>query len=411
MGGWPFGSLLLSDGVFYGMTSQGVGYDQASWHGVVFSWNPVTGKFNNSQLHFVYGPDGRPEFPRGSLIKLGSKFYGLSYIGGKYGGGSLFEWDGTPGSTAVKVRASFISDKTLPTGSLINVGDKLYGLAAGNSTSGALFRWDPVTGNFDQTIAFDGVNGSHPKGTLTYSNGKLYGLTYSGGANGLGTLFEFDLTTGVIAKKVDFSTATGGNPYYTQLLEISSSPIDQTVHFEALADKKYGDPTFSLSATASSGLPVSYTSSDPDIAAVSSNTVTILKAGAVTITASQAGNESYYAATDVPQTLTINKATPVVSWSNPQDISYGTALSSTQLNATTSTGGIVTYTPAIGIVLPVGNNQTLALTFTPADLTNYNPVDKQVLINILDFKAPSGAYIGGITKGEEPATEVSFSML
>jgi len=81
----------------------------------------------------------------------------------------------------------------------------------------------------------------------------------------------------------------------------------QTITFNPLGAKTYGDASFELTATASSGLTVTYVSSDPTIASVSGSTVTILKAGETTITASQSGNSTYAAATPVQRTLTVNK--------------------------------------------------------------------------------------------------------
>jgi hypothetical protein len=76
------------------------------------------------------------------------------------------------------------------------------------------------------------------------------------------------------------------------------------------------------------------------------------------------------------------KATPVITWSNPADIVYGTALGSTQLNATANVPGTFVYTPAPGTVLTAGANQTLSTTFTPTDTTDYTTATKSVLINV-----------------------------
>lgn len=73
-------------------------------------------------------------------------------------------------------------------------------------------------------------------------------------------------------------------------------------------------------------------------------------------------------------TLTINKANPVVSWSNPVAITYGTALSGTQLNASASVAGVLTYTPNAGTILNAGT-QTLSVNFVPTDIANYNNVN------------------------------------
>src|SRR6185436_12481694 len=83
--------------------------------------------------------------------------------------------------------------------------------------------------------------------------------------------------------------------------------VSQTINFSALTAKTYGDASFSLTAIASSGLPVRFTSSDLNVATISGNTVTIVGAGSPIISAIQDGNAIYYAKT-VTQTLTINKA-------------------------------------------------------------------------------------------------------
>jgi len=74
---------------------------------------------------------------------------------------------------------------------------------------------------------------------------------------------------------------------------------------------------------------------------------------------------------------------PVITWINPADIEFPTALSATQLNASADTAGTFTYTPDVGTVLNAGNNQTLSLLFTPNDLVTYLPVMATVQINVL----------------------------
>ncbi len=75
-------------------------------------------------------------------------------------------------------------------------------------------------------------------------------------------------------------------------------------------------------------------------------------------------------------TVTIVKDTPLIAWTTPSAITYGTALSATQLNATAAVGGssvagTFTYTPALGTVLKAGSRQTLSVTFAPTDTTDY----------------------------------------
>src|SRR5438309_3263939 len=85
--------------------------------------------------------------------------------------------------------------------------------------------------------------------------------------------------------------------------------------------------------------------------------------------------------------LVVNKATPTINWATPADITYGTALSGTQLNATATfknnpVAGTFTYTPADGTVLNAGQNQNLHVDFAPTDSANFNGASKDVSINV-----------------------------
>ncbi len=163
---------------------------------------------------------------------------------------------------------------------------------------------------------------------------------------------------------------------------ISVTQAGQSITFDAIAAKTYGDEEFDLAATASSGLDVTYSSSNTSVATISGSTVTIVSAGEATIIAAQSGNDNYSAATSVTQTLTVDKADPTISWGNPSDITYGTALSDTQLDATADVDGTFTYSQEAGTVLNAGDDQTLSVTFTPDDAENYNSASASVSINV-----------------------------
>src|SRR5262249_28758616 len=142
-----------------------------------------------------------------------------------------------------------------------------------------------------------------------------------------------------------------------------------------------GNLPFTVSATASSGLSVTFSSIGS--CSLSGNTVTLIQVGSCTITASQPGNLFFNPAPSVAVTFNILKTTPTITWSNPADISTGTALGGTQLNATANVPGAFTYTPAAGTILNTGNNQNLHVDFTPIDTANYNHASKDVTINVL----------------------------
>ena len=82
---------------------------------------------------------------------------------------------------------------------------------------------------------------------------------------------------------------------------------DQTVTFGPLPAKTYGDGDFAPGATATSGLAVSYTSSNPNVATIVANNIHITGAGECTITASQPGDGNWNIASDVVQTLKVTK--------------------------------------------------------------------------------------------------------
>jgi hypothetical protein len=79
--------------------------------------------------------------------------------------------------------------------------------------------------------------------------------------------------------------------------------------------------------------------------------------------------------------LVVSQATPVITWATPASISYGTALNATQLNATASVPGTFVYTPAAGTVPAMGSD-TLSVTFTPTDTTDYTTATKTVSLTV-----------------------------
>jgi hypothetical protein len=97
----------------------------------------------------------------------------------------------------------------------------------------------------------------------------------------------------------------------------------QTISFSALGNKNYGDAPFTVSASASSGLSVTFSIvSGP--ASVNGNLVTMTGAGLVTVRASQAGDQNWNPATDVQQSFTVAKA-PLSVTADNQSRPYGAA--------------------------------------------------------------------------------------
>ena len=109
---------------------------------------------------------------------------------------------------------------------------------------------------------------------------------------------------------------------------------------------------------------------------------TVLDAGtqplSVTFTPTDGVN---YSTATAGVSIVVGKTAPIVSWANPAGIVYGTALSSTQLNATANVAGTFAYSPEAGAVLNAGT-QPLSVTFTPSDASNYTTASSAVSIVI-----------------------------
>jgi len=183
--------------------------------------------------------------------------------------------------------------------------------------------------------------------------------------------------TGKVVINVD---QVGNNNYLAASISQSFDVFktNQAITFDALAHAKYGDSGFSLSATASSGLPVNFISSNPLVATVSGNRITIVGAGTTTITASQSGNESWNPAINVNRTLTVDKADQKISFETISAKSYGdaplaliaSASSSLQVNFTSSNTAVATIKGNILTIVGVGN---ATITASQAGGDNFEP--------------------------------------
>jgi hypothetical protein len=134
---------------------------------------------------------------------------------------------------------------------------------------------------------------------------------------------------------------------------------------------------------------------------------TVLTAGQHVLTANFAPTDTtdYNTATG-SVSLTVNKATPAITWATPAAVSTGTTLSSTQLDATASVAGVFIYSPAAGSVMSTVGNTTLAVTFTPNDSTDYTTATDSVTLVVTAPVSPSFA-LGGtnVTLAPGAATE------
>ncbi len=135
---------------------------------------------------------------------------------------------------------------------------------------------------------------------------------------------------------------------------VTVSRGSQSISWTQTLSATVGDAPVALSATASSGLEVSYTSSNTAVATVSGSTLSIVGAGTATITATQAGNDNYEAAGDVAKTLTVSKKAQSISWTQTLAATVGDA--PVALSATAGSGLEVSYTSSNTAVATVSGS-------------------------------------------------------
>lgn len=148
------------------------------------------------------------------------------------------------------------------------------------------------------------------------------------------------------------------------ILSFRTGSQAQTITFTAITDKNYtSGGTFTASASASSGLAITYTSETTSVCTVDASTgvITYVKAGTCVITASQGGNNTYAPAESVSQQFEIIPAAPTAT----TDAASSIAKTSATLNGTITTGGstntTVTFTYSTNSSLSSGNTTVTAV--------------------------------------------------
>lgn len=206
--------------------------------------------------------------------------------------------------------------------------------------------------------------------TVATVNGNLVTLVGAGSAN-------------ITATQGGDATFNAASPVVRELVV---NKADQTLVFGSLQAVNVSDPPFALAASASSGLDVSYTSSDVNVATVLGNTITLVGAGTTMITASQPGNSNYNAATSVEQELIVNALTATIALSGSLD--FGNILQGeTEEKTLTITNEGEATLQITSIEVPAGftasvttasvnanSSVTVTITFAPTELKTYSGV-------------------------------------
>jgi uncharacterized repeat protein (TIGR03803 family) len=194
--------------VFWGLTPMGGQYGG----GTIFTINNNGTGFN--VVHHFQSPAGYT--PYGSLMQAGNgKLYGTCFNGGSFASCTIFRFDPSTNSYT-DVYDFDITHGDFPMSGLVeDANGKLYGAATagGSGFSGVIYSLDPSTNIYTDEFDLINATGASPIGCPVNINGVLYGLASMGGANNNnGTIYSYNISTDTYTDLYDFSAATGAQP-------------------------------------------------------------------------------------------------------------------------------------------------------------------------------------------------------
>ena len=260
--------------------------------------------------------------------------------------------------------------------------------------NGGVVGW--VFNRLSQTITFD------PLGNKTFGDAPfILEATASSGldvsyeiVSGPASLTENQLTitgAGTVQVKAEQLGDANYDPAPSVIRTFEVAEAGQTIFFEALAARTFGDVPFTLTATGGgSSSPVIFTSSNLNVATVNGNEVTIVGAGATTITASQEGDANYTAATNVDQELVISKANQAIVFEALSARTFGDAPFTLNATGGGSTSPVIFTSSNLNVATVNGNELTIVgagtttITASQDGDANYTAaanVDQELVIN------------------------------
>lgn len=240
-----------------------------------------------------------------------------------------------------------------------------------------------VVNKANQNISFSALENkvlSSGSFELVASASSSLPVTYASSNTNVATISGTTVTL-VSAGTTIITAAQAGDDNYNaaapveQTLTVTDKQM-QTITFNTLPAKTFGDATIELSASASSGLPVLYESSNTAVATVSGSTVTIVGAGSATITATQSGNGEFEAASSVEQVLLVNKANQMITFSLPSTTNFSNG--SINLVATSNAGLPISFVSANGAVASVEGNTLIIVAPGTVEITASQPGNANV---------------------------------
>ncbi|MCJ0741862.1 YDG domain-containing protein [Pedobacter montanisoli] len=331
-------------------------------------------KDETATITFTFSEDPGVSFTAGSITVTGGTISGIS------GMGFLRTATFTPNANTDNGAANIIVAAGAYTDAAGNEGSKgvlspdiAYdtkapavptGLTAIFDNQQSVLSWTANTEADLASYKIYGGTSTNPTNLLTTVTSPTVTYTHSGLING--TTYYYRITA------VD--QAGNESTYSTEVTAIPKA--SQTITFNALAAKTYGDADFDAGATTTSGLTISYSSDNTAVATIVAGKVHIVGAGTANISASQAGNNFYKAAADEVQVLTINKKTLTVAATAVNKVYDGNTNAMVSLSDNRVNGDALTLTYANATFdnKNVGNNKSVeisGISISGTDANNY----------------------------------------
>jgi uncharacterized repeat protein (TIGR03803 family) len=343
----PYNIMMrAANGKLYGTTNRGGNINA----GVIFEYDPI----NNNYTKKIDLSPGIGYSPIGVLtLGTNGKFYSTA-SGGAFFAGVIFEYDYTTNTYTKKI------DLNLSTGAsprdLVEFESGIfYGMTNSggiDNTKGVLFEYILSSNTYTVKKYFTVEDGYNPEGSLLKAfNGKLYGMTYRGGINEDGVIFEYDPANNTYTKKIDLIASTGKGTTYGHLIEVCLKPIISIISNSPICENN----TLALSATG--GVSYSWTGPNAFTSSLSNSTILNTTSANSGIYSVQVQNECGTSTATVNISITSIPNIPILS-----SLTNG---NTANLSASGCNGVVKWYDSPTGTsVIGTGNN------FSTTSLTN-----------------------------------------
>ena len=257
-----------------------------------------------------------------------------------------------------------------------------------NSVNTALFSDLGIDGPFTITVT---NTGARPAGidNLTWTNAAVEVGAFVPGYSNLMTSATNILVEGLEAGseyflRVKAVNENGESDYTaTNTTTLGQARKTQTITFDPIEGDIVTTNVVELSASASSGLPVSFHVESGPATITNENQVVFSMSGGVTITATQEGDEEYQPAPPVSRSFFVNKAIPsILTPPEASDLTWGQSLAESSLTGgVANTDGVFDWLD--DSIVPPGGISTQAVVFLPEDTNLYANADTETEVTAL----------------------------